>query len=184
MSVKHTRTERKVDCNVQKTGVDDAGRGHVPDFGGIAFAADTGAKTLRQVYDLGNGVTAVVVVDQIEKTAMPARDGNSMTFSDVASPKKTQHYNFLENYGNFCDLRVWNDATKNEGTQMKVTFKATVNGKTTSFSPVLVDPQWRAYIQLNSNQPDKGINGGVDATMEAVDAPSVPYTFVASQDWM
>ena len=153
-------------------------------LGVSAFAADTGAKTLRQVYDLGNGVTAVVVVDQIGKTAMPARDGNSMTFSDVASPKKTQHYNFLENYGNFCDLRVWNDATKNDGTQMKVTFKATVNGKTTSFSPVLGDPQWRAYIQLNSNQPDKGINGGVDATMEAVDASSVPYTFVASQDWM
>ena len=109
-------------------------------LGVSAFAADTGAKTLRQVYDLGNGVTAVVVVDQIGKTAMPARDGNSMTFSDVASPKKTQHYNFLEKYGNFCDLRVWNDATKNEGTQMKVTFKATVNGKTTSFSPVLVDP--------------------------------------------
>ena len=60
----------------------------------------------------------------------------------------------------------------------------TVNGKTPSFSPVLVDPQWRAYIQLSSNQPDKGINGGVDATMEAVDASSVPYTFVASQDWM
>ena len=41
-------------------------------LGVSAFAADTGAKTLRQVYDLGNGVTAVVVVDQIEKTAMPA----------------------------------------------------------------------------------------------------------------
>lgn len=49
---------------------------------------------------------------------------------------------------------------------------------------MLVDPQWRAYIQLNSNQADKGINGGVDVTIEAVDAPSVPYTFVASQDWL
>ena len=154
-------------------------------LGVSAFAAVPGAKALREVYDLGNGVTAVIVVEKAGHALAPtAVNGNSMTFSDVASPRKTQHYNFLEAYGNSCDLRVWNDASESEGTQMEVTFQATVNGETVSFSPVLVDPQWRAYIQLNSNQPDKGINGGVDATMEAVDAPSVPYTFVASQDWM
>lgn len=184
MSVKHTRTERKVDCNVQKTGVDDAGRSHVPGPGSVCVRGRYRRKDVAAGLRSGQRCDRRRGGGSDRETAMPARDGNSMTFSDVASPKKTQHYNFLENYGNFCDLRVWNDATKNEGTQMKVTFKATVNGKTTSFSPVLVDPQWRAYIQLNSNQPDKGINGGVDATMEAVDASSVPYTFVASQDWM
>lgn len=153
-------------------------------LGVSAFAADTGAKTLRQVYDLGNGVTAVVVVDQIGKTAMPARDGNSMTFSDVASPKKTQHYNFLENYGNFCDLRVWNDATKNEGTQMKVTFKATVNGKTTSFSPVLVDPPVESLYPAELQPAGQGYKRRRGCDHGGGGRLSVPYTFVASQDWM
>ena len=142
------------------------------------FAAERNVRK-EHIYDLGDGIIAIVVVESDDGKMIP-RTGS--VFSDVASPKKSHNYNLVASDGDFCDVRVWNDASKSSGIEMDVTFKITISGETTTLPTETVEPGNRAYTQITDTKGN-GLSGRVYTTIKAVDADSVPYTYIIDQSW-
>lgn len=139
-----------------------------------AFAVEQSG-IVEHVYDLGDGIIAIVGVEPVDDMGiMPYVD-----FSGVASPTKVIPMSMLPNEGNFLDVRVWNDEAKNSGINMEVTFEVTANGQTVTLPAQVVEPTSRGYTQIQSTN-GKGLTAHVVTTIKAVNTPSVHYTFLFS----
>ena len=141
-----------------------------------AFAVEQSGR-VEHVYDLGDGIIAIVGVEPVDDTGiMPC-----VNFSGVASPTEVIPMSMLPSDGNFLDVRVWNDEAKNSGINMEVTFKVTANGKTMTLPAQVVEPASRGYTQIQSTNCE-GLTAHVVTTIKAIDTPSVRYTFVFSPE--
>lgn len=143
-----------------------------------AFAQDNGVKKTT-VYDLGNGISAVVTIESGD-SAIQSRAGS--TFTDTASPRKVHNYNLVTADGDRAFVWVTNEEDEDSGIQMKVSYSVTVNGENVVIDPEITDPGDIAKIRLESNT-NTGISGRIVTTIEAYRASSVTYTYEIEQYW-
>lgn len=143
-----------------------------------AVAVECGTEKTT-VYDIGNGISAVVTVSPAENGIQP-RTGS--IFTDVANPTKTHNYNLIAADGDCAYVWVTNEENEDSDIQLKVTYSITVNGEVISIEPEIVDPGDIAKIRLESNT-GSGISGRIVTTIQAYRASSATYTYELDQYW-
>lgn len=143
-----------------------------------AFATENGVKETT-VYDLGNGIFAVVTIESGENRIRP-RTG--LTFTETINAKKTHNYNLISSDGDCGFIWVTNEEDEDSGIQMKVTYQFTINGETVTFDPKIVDPGDIAKVTFHSNT-SSGIDGRAVTTVQPYRAASVTYTYELDQYW-
>lgn len=140
----------------------------------IPAFADENA-TSGEIFCVGD-IKVTISIEPIGNKRLP-RMGNA--FEGVARPSITHNYNLIPGDGNYVSHQVWNDAT--DDTQMDVSITITNNGGSQTF-PYRLNAGNEANVNLSSVN-GAGLNGRVTTKITAVNASSVPYSYIINQTW-